>query len=131
MHPLKKNVPCIWKKAATEFGYTAFPVAGNHRSEWSGRVDPAAGESERIRYNVRANERAGEAAWQIRFQENAATAGFTGCANGAKGNAMTFPLKRRILVASSSFDLLRVETDLIVPRQVGTPRDHLTVDYGR
>ena len=74
----------------------------------------------------------GEAAWQIRFQENAATAGFTGVREWRKkGMLYDIPIKGRIWVASSSFDLLRVETDLIAPiDKLELSRDHLTVDYG-
>jgi tetratricopeptide (TPR) repeat protein len=74
----------------------------------------------------------GEAAWQIRFQENTATAGFTGVREWRKkGMLYDIPIKGRIWVASSSFDLLRVETDLIAPiDKLELSRDHLTVDYG-
>ncbi|HEY1468699.1 MAG TPA: tetratricopeptide repeat protein [Candidatus Acidoferrum sp.] len=74
----------------------------------------------------------GEAAWQIRFQENTAAAGFTGVREWRKkGMLYDIPIKGRIWVASSSFDLLRVETDLIAPiDKLELSRDHLTVDYG-
>jgi tetratricopeptide (TPR) repeat protein len=74
----------------------------------------------------------GEAAWQIRFEENSAKAGFTGVREWRKkGMLYDVPIKGRIWVASSSFDLLRVETDLIAPiDKLELSRDHLTVDYG-
>jgi len=74
----------------------------------------------------------GEAAWQIRFQENPAVAGFSGVREWRKsGMLYEIPIKGRIWVASASFDLLRVETDLIAPiDKLELSRDHLTVDYG-
>lgn len=74
----------------------------------------------------------GEAAWQIRFQENTAKTGFTGVREWRKrGMLYDIPIKGRIWVGSSSFDLLRVETDLIAPiDKLELSRDHLTVDYG-
>lgn len=74
----------------------------------------------------------GEAAWQIRFEENTATAGFFGVREWRKNGLLyEIPIKGRIWVAASSFDLLRVETDLIAPvEKLELSRDHLTVDYG-
>ena len=74
----------------------------------------------------------GEAAWQIRFQENAGAPGFVGVREWRKrGMLYEIPIKGRIWVASASFDLLRVETDLIAPiDKLELSRDHLTVDYG-
>jgi len=74
----------------------------------------------------------GEAAWQIRFEENIAMAGFFGVREWRKNGLLyEIPIKGRIWVAASSFDLLRVETDLIAPvEKLELSRDHLTVDYG-
>jgi Flp pilus assembly protein TadD len=74
----------------------------------------------------------GEAAWQIRFQEDTAAPGFVGVREWRKSALLyEIPIKGRIWVASASFDLLRVETDLIAPiDKLELSRDHLTVDYG-
>jgi tetratricopeptide (TPR) repeat protein len=74
----------------------------------------------------------GEAAWQIRFEENTSTSGANAVREWRKNGLLyEIPIKGRIWVSASSFDLLRVETDLITPIQkLELFRDHLTVDYG-
>ena len=74
----------------------------------------------------------GEAAWQIHFEESTATPGYIGVREWRKkGLLYDIPIKGRIWVAASSFNLLRVETDLIAPvEKLELSRDHLTVDYG-
>jgi tetratricopeptide (TPR) repeat protein len=72
----------------------------------------------------------GQAAWQVRFEEK----------KGANldvrrwqrlGTFYNIPLKGRIWLASTSYDLLRVETDLREPvTELELARDHLEVDYG-
>jgi tetratricopeptide (TPR) repeat protein len=72
----------------------------------------------------------GEAAWQVRFEENTST---SNAVREWRKNGLLYqiPIKGRIWVSASSFDLLRVETDLITPIQkLELSRDHLTVDYG-
>lgn len=74
----------------------------------------------------------GKAAWQIRFEENMTGVG-AGAVREWRKNGLLYdiPIKGRIWVAASSFDLLRVETDLINPiEKLELTRDHLTVDYG-
>ena len=72
----------------------------------------------------------GRAAWQIRFEEN------KGAQDGMRvwrrnGQLYHVPLKGRIWISSTSYDLLRIETDLREPVEVLTlTRDHLSVDYG-
>ena len=72
----------------------------------------------------------GKATWQIRFQEKKDSR------NGVRdwrrdGKLYHVPLKGRIWVSSASYDVLRIETDLLGPVQVlGLTRDHLLVDYG-
>jgi len=72
----------------------------------------------------------GRAAWQIRFEEN------KGVQDGMRvwrrnGKLYHIPLKGRIWISSTSYDLLRIETDLREPVEVLTlTRDHLSVDYG-
>jgi Flp pilus assembly protein TadD len=72
----------------------------------------------------------GQAAWQFHFQE----------AGGSpvsirewrkSGRLYSLPVKGRFWLSAASFDLLRIETDLIAPqRKLELTRDHLTVDYG-
>ncbi len=74
----------------------------------------------------------GQAAWQIRFEENT-TAALSDSVRQWRKNGLLYgvPIKGRIWVAASSFDLLRVESDLISPIQkLELSRDHLAVDYG-
>jgi len=72
----------------------------------------------------------GKAAWQIRFQEKKDSTG--GVREWRRdGKLYHVPLKGRIWLSSASFDVLRIETDLLEPVQVlGLTRDHLLVDYG-
>jgi Flp pilus assembly protein TadD len=72
----------------------------------------------------------GKASWQIRFQEskNSATAVRQW---QREGKLFPITIKGRIWLASTSFDVLRIETDLLEPVQIlGLTRDHLLVDYG-
>lgn len=72
----------------------------------------------------------GKATWQIRFQEskNSATAVRQW---QREGKIYPIAIKGRIWLSSASFDVLRIETDLLEPVQVlGLTRDHLVVDYG-
>lgn len=72
----------------------------------------------------------GKATWQIRFQEKKDSPG--GVRDWRRnGKLYHLPLKGRIWISSASFDVLRIETDLLEPAQVlGLTRDHLLVDYG-
>jgi len=72
----------------------------------------------------------GQAAWQIRFEEAKGTEAHV---RQWKRNGMTYnvPMKGRIWVAATSYDLLRIETDLREPvEKLQLTRDHLLVDYG-
>ena len=72
----------------------------------------------------------GKATWQIRFQEskNSSTAVRQW---QREGKLFPIAIKGRIWVSSTSFDVLRIETDLLEPIQIlGLTRDHLLVDYG-
>jgi tetratricopeptide (TPR) repeat protein len=72
----------------------------------------------------------GEAAWQVRFEEK----------KGANldvrrwqrlGTFYNIPLKGRIWVSSTNFNLLKVETDLREPvAELELSRDHLQINYG-
>jgi Flp pilus assembly protein TadD len=71
-----------------------------------------------------------KATWQIRFQEKKESRG--GVREWRRdGKLFLIPLKGRIWISAASFDVLRIETDLLEPVQpLGLTRDHLLVDYG-
>jgi tetratricopeptide (TPR) repeat protein len=72
----------------------------------------------------------GKATWQIRFQEKKDSRGAIREWR-RDGKLFPIPLKGRVWICSASFDVLRIETDLLEPVQViGLTRDHLLVDYG-
>jgi tetratricopeptide (TPR) repeat protein len=72
----------------------------------------------------------GKATWQIRFQEKKDSTESVRDWRRA-GKLYQIPIKGRIWIASASFDVLRIETDLLQPVQtLGLTRDHLLVDYG-
>jgi Flp pilus assembly protein TadD len=70
----------------------------------------------------------GKAAWQIRFQEKKNSQG--GIRDWKRGGKLyQIPVKGRIWLSSASFDVLRIETDLLEPVQtLNLTRDHLRVD---
>jgi Flp pilus assembly protein TadD len=72
----------------------------------------------------------GKATWQIRFQEKKGSSG--GIRDWRRdGKLYHVPLKGRIWISSASFDVLRIETDLLEPvPMLSLTRDHLLVDYG-
>jgi tetratricopeptide (TPR) repeat protein len=72
----------------------------------------------------------GKATWQIRFQETKESRG--GIREWRRdGKLFQVPLKGRVWISATSFDVLRIETDLLEPVQIlGLTRDHLLVDYG-
>ena len=72
----------------------------------------------------------GKATWQIRFQEKKDS--LHGVRNWRRdGKLYHVPLKGRIWISSASFDVLRMETDLLEPVQIlSLTRDHLLVEYG-
>jgi Flp pilus assembly protein TadD len=71
-----------------------------------------------------------KATWQIRFQEKKESRG--GVREWRRdGKLFRVPLKGRVWISATSFDVLRIETDLLEPVQIlGLTRDHLLVDYG-
>jgi Flp pilus assembly protein TadD len=72
----------------------------------------------------------GEAAWQIRFQQKPGTRNSTRQWR-KNGQIINLPLKGRLWLAASSYDLLRIESDLAEPvAKLELTRDHLIVDYG-
>ena len=72
----------------------------------------------------------GKAAWQIRFQEKKDSTESVRDWRRS-GKIYPIPIKGRIWLASASFDVVRIETDLLQPVEtLGLTRDHLLVDYG-
>jgi len=71
-----------------------------------------------------------KAVWQIRFQEKKdSQAGVRDWRRD--GKIYHLPVKGRIWISSASFDVLRIETDLLEPVQsLNLTRDHVLVDYG-
>lgn len=72
----------------------------------------------------------GEAVLEIRFQEEDTEALSV---RRWKRNGMVYnvPFKGRIWISQTSYDVLRVETDLLAPiAKLQLTRDHLRVDYG-
>jgi Flp pilus assembly protein TadD len=71
-----------------------------------------------------------EAVWRIRFQEESTEV--LGVRRW-KRNGMIYnvPFKGRLWISQSTYDVLRVETDLLAPMsKLQLTRDHLRVDYG-
>jgi Flp pilus assembly protein TadD len=72
----------------------------------------------------------GEAAWLVRFEEKKNKP--AGVRQWRKnGIIYDVPVKGRIWISATSFNLLRIETDLREPvEKLELTRDHLSVDYG-
>jgi len=72
----------------------------------------------------------GRAAWQIRFEEKKDSARMIRTWR-RNGKIYRIPLKGRLWISSGSFEVVRIETDLLEPDEVlGLTRDHLEVNYG-
>jgi tetratricopeptide (TPR) repeat protein len=72
----------------------------------------------------------GEAAWQVRFEEKQ-NANLDVRRWQRSGTFYNIPLKGRIWLASGSYDVLKIETDLREPVvNLELHRDHLQVEYG-
>ena len=73
----------------------------------------------------------GHGAWQLRFEEKRGIPGGGVREWQRDGINYPIPIKGRIWIASASFAILRVETDLREPvKKLELTRDHLLVDYG-
>ncbi len=72
----------------------------------------------------------GQAVWQLHFAENNTAP--SGVREWKKnGTVYKIPIKGRLWVSDSTYDILRIETDLEQPIEIlGLSRDHLEVDYG-
>jgi tetratricopeptide (TPR) repeat protein len=72
----------------------------------------------------------GETVWRIRFQEDSIETLSVRRWN-KQGMIYNIPFKGRVWISRSTYDVLRVETDLIAPMdRLQLTRDHLRVDYG-
>jgi len=72
----------------------------------------------------------GEAAWQVRFEEKK-DAHLDVRRWQRLGTIYNIPLKGRVWISSTNYNLLRIETDLREPvAELELSRDHLQVDYG-
>ena len=72
----------------------------------------------------------GQAAWQIRFEEKKGTRASIRLWRNSKAT-YNVRVKGRVWFASASYDMLRIQTDLLEPvRDLGLTRDHLEVNYG-
>ena len=72
----------------------------------------------------------GQAAWQIRFEEKKDS---TASIRRWRNSKATYNIrvKGRVWITSTSYDMLRIETDLLEPvRPLSLTRDHLQVNYG-
>lgn len=72
----------------------------------------------------------GQAAWQVRFEEKKdANLGVRRWQR--QGTIYNVPIKGRVWLSTTTFDILRVETDLREPMpNLELTRDHLQVEYG-
>ncbi len=72
----------------------------------------------------------GRAAWQMRFEQKKGIPSQLRTWRNNRGE-FPIPLKGRVWIAASSYDVLHVETDLREPvPELQLSRDHLIVDYG-
>jgi Flp pilus assembly protein TadD len=84
-----------------------------------------------FRYNCEGlTQLRGEAVWRIRFQEEG-TETLSVRRWNKNGMIYNVPFKGRAWISQSTYDVLRVETDLLAPMDnLQLTRDHLRVDYG-
>jgi tetratricopeptide (TPR) repeat protein len=72
----------------------------------------------------------GQAAWRMRFEQKKGVPSQIRTWRNSRG-LFPIPLKGRVWIAASSYDVLHVETDLREPvTELQLSRDHLMVDYG-
>ncbi|PYT72939.1 MAG: hypothetical protein DMG39_08180 [Acidobacteria bacterium] len=72
----------------------------------------------------------GQAAWRMRFEQKKGVPSQIRTWRNSRG-VFPIPLKGRVWIAASSYDVLHVETDLREPvSELQLSRDHLMVDYG-
>jgi tetratricopeptide (TPR) repeat protein len=72
----------------------------------------------------------GRAAWRMRFEQKKGVPSQIRTWRNSRG-VFPIPLKGRVWIAASTYDVLHVETDLREPvSELQLSRDHLMVDYG-
>ena len=72
----------------------------------------------------------GQAAWRVRFEQKKGVPSQIRTWRNSRG-LFPIPLKGRVWIAASGYDVLHVETDLREPvTELQLSRDHLIVDYG-
>jgi len=132
VHPFQENSLYLEESRDGTSGVSAFPTSlatiGLNGLAVS-VLQPAYRNSFNYQCQGLANLR-GQAAWQLRFQEKQNSR--TGVRLWQRnGSLFDLPIKGRLWISPSTFDVLRVETDLTQPdRKLELTRDHLLVDYG-
>jgi tetratricopeptide (TPR) repeat protein len=72
----------------------------------------------------------GQAVWRLRFEQRKEVPSRIRTWRNSRGE-FSIPLKGRVWIAASSYDVLRIETDLREPvKELELTRDHLLIDYG-
>jgi tetratricopeptide (TPR) repeat protein len=72
----------------------------------------------------------GKAVWRLRFEQRQGVPSRIRMWTNSRGT-YSIPLKGRVWIAASSYDVLHIETDLREPvKDIELTRDHLLIDYG-
>jgi tetratricopeptide (TPR) repeat protein len=72
----------------------------------------------------------GKAVWRLRFEQKQGVPSRIRMWQNSRGT-YSIPLKGRVWIAASSYDVLHIETDLREPvKDLDLTRDHLLIDYG-
>jgi tetratricopeptide (TPR) repeat protein len=72
----------------------------------------------------------GQAVWRLRFEQRKEVRSRIRTWRNSRGE-FSIPLKGRVWIAASSYDVLHIETDLREPvKELELTRDHLLIDYG-
>jgi Flp pilus assembly protein TadD len=72
----------------------------------------------------------GQAAWRLRFEQRKKVPSRIRTWRNGRGT-YPIPLKGRVWISASSYDVLHIETDLREPvKELELTRDHLMIDYG-
>jgi len=72
----------------------------------------------------------GKAVWRLRFEQKQGVPSRIRMWQNSRGT-YSIPLKGRVWIAASSYDVLHIETDLREPvKDLELTRDHLLIDYG-
>ncbi len=72
----------------------------------------------------------GQAVWRLRFEQKQEVKSRIRMWTNSRGT-YAIPLKGRVWIGASSYDVLHIETDLREPvKEIELTRDHLLIDYG-